>query len=114
MMANPSKQRGTAGESAVVAYLISRGWPFCERRTLSGAHDKGDIAGVAGVCIEVKACKSITLGPWLNEVEVEKRNAKARVGVCWFKRRGTTDPGAWFVTMTGEQFTELLIEAGYQ
>ena len=112
-MTNRPKIRGTAAESAVVHYLKGRGWPYAERRALSGGKDRGDVAGVAGVVIEVKDCKTLTFGPWLNEAETEKANDHAAVGAVWAKRRGTTDPGKWFVLMTGEQFTALLKEAGY-
>lgn len=113
-MANPSKQKGTAAETAVVKYLISEGWPYCERRTLSGTHDKGDIAGIAGLCVEVKNVKAITLSAFLKEAETEKKNAKANVGVAWIKKSGTTNPADWYVLMSGSQFTYLLKEAGFQ
>lgn len=111
---NRPKIKGTAAETAVVTYLRSRGWPFAERRALTGNKDRGDVAGVPSVVIEVKDCKTLTFGPWLNEAETEKANDSASVGAVWAKRKGTTDPGKWFVLMTGEQFTSLLSEAGYR
>ena len=112
-MVNRPKIRGTAAETAVVHYLKARGWYHAERRALTGNKDRGDVAGIAGCVIEVKDCKTLTFGPWLNEAETEKANDNAAVGVVWAKRRGTTDPGKWFVLMTGEQFTSLLKDAGY-
>lgn len=112
-MSNPSKQRGTAWESALVTYLIDSGWPHCERRALNGNLDKGDIAGIPGVMIEAKNCKALTIPAWIDEAEAEKRNARATVGVVWWKRRGKSDPGKGFVTMTGAQFVELLRLAGF-
>lgn len=112
-MSNPSKTKGTAWESAIVAFLISRGWVHAERRALAGNTDKGDITGLPGVMIEAKCCKTITVPAWIDEAEAEKRNAGAAVGVVWWKRRGRTDPGAGFVTMTGDQFAELLKAAGW-
>lgn len=111
---NRSKQKGTAGETAVVQALVELGWPHAERRALSGIADKGDVAGVAGVCIEVKAEKAYDISGWLKETETEKANANASVGACWFKIRGRTDPMHWGVVMTGAQFVQLLKEAGYQ
>lgn len=113
-MVNRSKAKGTAGETAIVEYLKSRGWRYAERRTLSGSKDRGDIAGIAGVVIEAKNANAITPGPWLNEAHVERDNDSSRIGVVWFKRRQTTDPGKWFVLMDGETFTDLLIQGGYQ
>lgn len=112
-MVNRSKQKGTTAESAVVAALIAQGWPHCERRALNGVHDRGDVAGIPGVMVEVKNAKTYNVAGWLKEVEVEKAHARADIGVCWFKRPGTTDPLRWGVLMTGEQFIQLLKAAGY-
>ena len=111
-MANPSKQKGTAAETAVVRYLNDQGWPAVERRTLSGSKDKGDVAGVRDLVIEVKACKAMDLGGWLREADAEALNAAADFGVVWHKRRGKSQPNDWFVTMTGDAFVRLLKEAG--
>jgi hypothetical protein len=112
-MVNKSKSKGTAWESKIVDYLKPF-WPYVERRTLSGAKDRGDVAGIPGVVIEAKDCRTITLGAWLDEAEVEKVNDRAEVGVVWAKRRGKTDPGCGFVVMSGRQFVELLTAAGYR
>jgi hypothetical protein len=108
-----SKQRGTRWESAIVAYLIDRGWTQTERRTLSGARDRGDIAGIPGVVIEAKDQKRMSLAEWLDEATVETANAHARIGVVWFKRRGKTSPGSGYVVMSGDTFTQLLKAAGW-
>ena len=105
-MANPRKQKGTAAETAVVDYLNSHGFAGVERRTLSGKNDKGDVAGIPWLCLEVKNHKQMQLAQWVDEAEIERRNAKARFGAVWHKRIGRTDPGLWYVTMSGETFTE--------
>jgi hypothetical protein len=51
-----SKQKGTAAETAVVNWLVSKGRKHVERRSLNGVNDRGDIAGVPGVVLEVKNC----------------------------------------------------------
>ena len=48
-----SKAKGTAAETAVVRFLRAVGFTQAERRTLGGTQDRGDIAGVPGVVIEV-------------------------------------------------------------
>lgn len=103
-----AKQKGTAAETAVVNYLKSHGYPDVERRTMSGIHDKGDIAGLRSVVIEVKDHIRMELAQWLEEAEAERRNAHASHGVVWHKRRGRGSPGDWYVTMSGEQFLSLL------
>lgn len=112
-MANRSKAKGTGWESAIVTYLRDRGWPHAERRTLSGANDRGDIAGIVGVVVEAKACKSHDLAGWLTEANREAANDGADLGVVWAKRRGFTSPANGYVLMDGATFTELLIAAGY-
>ena len=111
-MTNRSKARGTSWESAIVRFL-SGWWPHVERRTLNGAQDKGDIAGIPSVIIEAKNCKEFRLAEWVTEAEKERVNAKALVGVVWAKRRGKASAGDGYVIMTGGQFAYLLKEAGF-
>lgn len=110
---NRSKRKGTAGETAVVQALNELGWPHAERRALKGAADRGDIAGLPGVCIEVKNEASYDIPGWLREAAAEKANDGADIGVVWFKLKGKTNPREWCVAMTGQQFAELLRAAGY-
>jgi hypothetical protein len=114
-MVNRNKAKGTTWESAIVAYLKSRWWPFADRLTLSGSQDRGDIRLGDGikVVIEAKNEKSITLAGYIKEVEAEVKNAGADIGAAWIKRVGKTDPAEAYVVMTGETFTKLLKEAGY-
>lgn len=103
-----SKQKGTTAETAVVNYLNEYGFDAV-RQPLSGSSDKGDIylPGIP-VVIEVKNCARMELSQWVKEAKVEADNAKARIGVVWHKKKGTTDPGAWYVTMTGADFLDYL------
>ena len=105
---NPSKQKGTAAETAVVDYLRANGWPHAERRTLAGAHDRGDIAGIPGVVVEVKACRTFDLAGWVAEAHTEAENAGMPLGVVWAKRRGKSSPDEWYVVMTGRDLVVLL------
>jgi len=110
---NAAKTKGTAWESKIVAFLGCVGWPHVERRTLNGARDKGDIAGIPGVVIEAKNQNRTSLAEWLDEAEAEGRNAGAAVRVVWAHRKGKAHPGDGYVVMTGSQFVELLKGAGY-
>lgn len=112
-MANPPKRKGTAWESLIVQYLKERGWLHAERRALRGSFDRGDIAGIPGVVIEAKNCRTITIAAWVDEANTEVLNDGAVVGVVWWKRRGQVSPADGFVTMDGETFTSLLTAAGY-
>jgi len=106
---NRSKQKGTAWESAVVAYLQKNGQPYAERRALHGTLDKGDVSGIPGVVIECKNEKTVTLGAYADEVKAETVNAGASIGVAVVKRRNR-GPGDAYVVMTLEQFAALLAD----
>lgn len=86
-----------------------------DRRVKTGNKDRGDIGGVRSpfgerVVVEVKDTSRITLGTWMNEVEVEKGNDDAPVGVVVHKRvgYGATRVGGWYVTMTLDDFLRVI------
>ena len=108
-----SKQKGTSAESAVVAWLKEQGRKYVERRPLHGVHDRGDIAGIPEVVIEVKNHARMELSQWVKELEVEMKNDKATTGVVVHKKKGTTDVGAWYATMPVSVWYQLLKKAGY-
>lgn len=109
-----AKKAGTAWETAIVAALARNGWPHAERRRLAGVLDRGDIAGVAGVCIEAKNTARLDLAGAVDEANREARNAGAGIGAAWLKRRGRTAAEDGYVVMDGETFMALLAEAGYR
>lgn len=80
-----SRATGTQAETAVVRYL-QNWWPAAERRALSGNKDKGDVAGIPSVCIEVKAAKTQLIGPWQRETLTEMGHAGATACVLVVKR----------------------------
>lgn len=108
-----ARRKGTAWESAIVDYLRANGAPHAERRALGGAKDRGDIAGIPGLVCEAKSHTGLRLADWVDEVEQERVNAGAAIGIVWVKRRGKASPGAGYVVMTGETAVRLLTEAGY-
>lgn len=111
-----SKQIGTDAEGAVVDFLKKNGWPYAERRILSGIHDKGDVTGTPGICWEVKggaAAEGASDGQvaaWLVETERERVNAKASVGILVMKRKGIGRPraGEWWAVLDGGVFADLI------
>lgn len=119
-MVNKPKIKGTLAESAVVRYFLHRGWPFAERRTLSGSHDKGDVAGIYGVAgavmVEVKNHAKLNVTGALREAAVEQRNAGAALGVVISKPRGVGVDNVqdWHAHLTVGQLCDLLIAAGYR
>lgn len=100
---NPSKQKGTAFETALVRWFESRGLE-ARRIVLHGNKDHGDI-DVGSINLEAKNCNTISLAAWIAEAEVESANAGKPVVVV-AKRKGLTDPGRSYVVMTLDTFVE--------
>lgn len=107
------KAKGTAAETAVVNWLKAQGRPHVERRSLNGVNDRGDIAGIPGVVLEVKNHQRMVLSEWLEELAIEMKNDKAQTGIVIHKKKGTTDVGKWYATMPVQVWHSLLKEAGY-
>lgn len=105
-----AKKAGTAWETAIVQTLIAYGYPHAERRRLSGAHDRGDIAGVPGVVIEAKNTNRLELAAAVDEANIEAANAHVPIGVAWFKRKGKPSPLDGYVVMDGATFLRLIQE----
>jgi hypothetical protein len=105
---NKSKAKGTAAETAVTRYLDTE-LVAAVRNPPQGSNDKGDIKLLdLPVIIEVKNCVKLELSEWVKEAIAERENAGAQVGVVWHKKKGTQDPGQWYVSMSGKDFVELL------
>jgi hypothetical protein len=103
-----AKAKGTAAETAVVRFLQDEYHPHVERRALAGKADRGDVAGIPGLVIEVKAAARMELAAWLDEARREASGTE--FAVVWHKRRGKGSPGDWYVTMDGRTFTQWLKE----
>lgn len=101
---NRPRIAGTRFESAVVAYLLPRGWPRCERRALRGINDAGDLVGVDGWLTELKAERALDPTTALKEAE---KAAKRHGGwpVAILKRRNQP-VGKALVCMTLETWVE--------
>jgi hypothetical protein len=103
-------------ERLVVGFLRSHGARHAEKRLAGAAKDRGDIAGIPGVVIEVK-CPGpdapITLGPWMTETMNERDNDGAEIGLLVVKRRQMGAPGDWYWITDGHTMIRLLHEAGW-
>lgn len=108
-MVNRPKEKGTAAETAVVGYLREHGWPYAERRALTGATDKGDVTGTPGLAWEVKAGTRIQMAQWVAEMLQERENAHAEHGVLVIKPRGrgVKSVDDWFAVMIESDFRSL-------
>lgn len=109
-----ARAKGTAAESMVVAFL--RGlWPGAERRALSGAKDRGDVAGTPGVCWEVKSAVRLNIPEWLRETEAERINSSSDLGILVIKLKGMGEKsvGGLPALMPLKDVLRLLEAAGY-
>jgi hypothetical protein len=86
-----------------------------ERRVRNGNKDRGDVGGMRTphgerIVVEVKDTARLTLGTWMNEVETEKGNDDAPIGVVVHKRvgYGAARIGGSYVTMTYDDFLRII------
>jgi len=106
---SPQKRKGSAAELAVAKWLRKLGWVHAERSRAGWTDDRGDIDGLPGICIEVKAEKKFDLPGYLRELEVEMENAKAWTGTVIIKRRGSMNVDDWYAVMPAKIWAELLL-----
>jgi hypothetical protein len=111
-----ARAAGKEAERLVVAFLRGHGARHAERRLAGNAVDRGDVAGIPGVVVEVKSPgpdAPIALGPWLKETLAERDNDGARLGLLVIKRRQYGAPGDWYWVTDGHTMAQLLQEAGW-
>lgn len=99
-----ARDAGTRFESLVAGYLAEHVDDRIERRTKTGAKDRGDISGLRcwgkRVVVECKNTNRTELGVWVTEADIERRNDDADVALVVHKRKGRGDPGEQYVTCT--------------
>jgi len=100
-------RRGPLFEKAVVEYLRAEGWENAERRVMGGANDRGDVAGIPNVCLEVKNTGVMEMGRAVAEAEKEAKNANARWWSVILKRR-RANVSAAYVVIDLEQWSRIL------
>jgi Holliday junction resolvase len=113
-MTTPEKAKGSQWERDVAKVFNDMGYPQVERRYGAGnTIDKGDLNGFAhAIVIECKNVKSITLASIMDETAVERKNAKADLGIAVIKRRNKS-PRLAYAVVTLEEMVLLLKAAGY-
>jgi Holliday junction resolvase len=99
-MANPSKQKGTAAETALLRWLREAGH-LAWRNPPAGNKDVGDLGvttsdgGLTVVEVKNMADLARAINEGIAELDAEKANAGTDHGVLVCKRRGVGDPGRW-------------------
>lgn len=99
-----AKQAGSRTERAVADWLAEAlDDDRIDRRVRNGRADRGDIGGVQvrgqRIVVETKDCARMDIPGWIREAHIEAGNDNALCGVVVAKRRGTTDPGSYYVLM---------------
>ena len=107
-----AKAAGSRMERQVADWLRDHVSEFIDRRTKTGAKDRGDLTGVRAhgkrVAVEIKNTARINLAGWIHEAHTEAGNDDAAVGVVIHKRHGVADPAQQWVTMTLSDLAFLL------
>lgn len=117
-MSNPAKQKGSAYERLIVAFLREHG--FRVDRTRAGwSDDRGDVHGISGpdgrpFVVECKNHRTTALAGWISELRIECANAGAEVGAVVHKRVGSTSGEDQYATLPLGMLVQLLQEAGYK
>lgn len=122
-----SRDIGAKGELSVAKYFREQGGPLCwaaRRRVATGWRnehtefaDHGDIAGVPGLCLQVKALARPLIGKLLTDTWVATVAQSAALSLelgspvrpmIIEKRRGTADVGQWWAHLAAPFYVELV------
>lgn len=109
-----AKAKGRMVENEYVGIVADYIGLKVERRRLAGTNDKGDIAGFADLCVEVKSGGGKLLIPeWLRQLETERINAGASIGQLAVRPRGGTSSSDWWAIRPLIDDLDLLQSAGH-
>lgn len=106
------KDIGTRGETAVVRYLRTQGFPGAERKPLSGRHDRSDVNVTAGIVAQVKAgemaahASVLDIRRWMIEADRQRLNAEADINILVLRQR-RRPTSYWHVWTTVRQLSIL-------
>jgi hypothetical protein len=108
-----SRRKGATAERAVVAWLRSLGVPADRTSRGADVHGVGDIDGIPGVVVEVKAAKSPAPATWLVQLEAEMTAAHAPRGVVMWKPTGVamSAVGLWLAVSPMSRHTAQRVPA---
>lgn len=105
---NRPKIAGTRFERAVCDFL-EPWFPHVERQCLRGSKDRGDLLGIPGWVLELKAERALDATTALKEAQVAARNAGADWCAAILKRR-SKPIGEALVVMTLTQWADLVAD----
>jgi len=106
-----NKRAGARFEQQVADYLAAHGHPYAERRHVRGSRDRGDLSGIPGWVLELKATRELDVAGAVDEAAKEAGNAGTRWYAAILKRRRKPIAEA-YVVLPLRLFAELLREDG--
>lgn len=103
-----NRRKGHDAERSVARWLRTVGFPHAERAVVTGwstqdrsRPDPGDVTGIPGVVISVKAAQVERHPVWRAELAAMLAGAEGTpVGLIVCRRSGKSDPGHWWVWLT--------------
>ena len=97
-MSNPNGARGAKAERDLVVWLREHGWPDACRARGEGTVDRGDIGGIPGVCVQVKAAAKpeYVMARLRAAQQGALAQAWGRREVAVVKIPGVGDPAKWW------------------
>jgi len=97
-MSNPNGARGAKAERDLVVWLREHGWPDACRARGEGTVDRGDIGGIPGVCVQVKAAAKpeYVMARLRAAQQGALAQAWGRREVAVVKLPGVGDPAKWW------------------
>ena len=97
-MSNPNGARGAKAERDLVVWLRGHGWPDACRARGEGTVDRGDIGGIPGVCVQVKAAANpeYVMARLRAAQQGALAQAWGRCDVAVVKLLGVGDPAKWW------------------
>lgn len=110
-LTSTASRKGSSYEREIVDYFRANGFPQACRTKAGARLDRGDIANVPGWTLELKNQRSLKLGTWIKEAEVEAINNETRNYVVVHKRQGKADPAQSYATLPLEQLVALIRKA---
>ena len=104
-MTTPAKRKGDQGERDIIDLFQQAGFLQAQRARAGAELDRGDVAGVPDLTVEVKTWTDfgLSVAKGLADLEREQRNNRTRWGVVFAKRRMK----GWVAVMPAEQFVAL-------
>lgn len=108
-MTSRAAAKGARGEREVIDLWRAAGFLQAQRSRAGAEEDRGDVASIPGLTVEVKTIDDITeaVKRGLLDLEREKANNQTPFGVLMFKRKRR----GWVAAMPAEEFIALWVKA---